>query len=349
MSVVADAPGVAPQSDSPTPDRAGADASAAADAGVGSASADAELDDADLPFVSVVIPVYNDPAGVRATLDALRRQTLPASRYEVIVADNGSTDETRDVVEGYMETFDGLRLVVEDEIQGSYAARNAGIAAATGEVIAFVDADMIVDPGWVGAVARRMARTGADYLACDVRLFTSGDEGTVAEFNRRKDLHVERFVAELSFAPTCCLVVRRSLLADVGGFDPRLQSGGDYEFGNRVAASGRDLEYASDIVMYHPTRTTLGALLRKSRRVGRGKTQLRRYYPDRYGRPVLAALNPAAFLPQRPSFMRRSVRGWDDLPARRRVLFLLVSYLASLAKAYGQLLELASPTETGAE
>ncbi len=332
MSVVADAPGVAPQSDPPTPDRAGADAS-----------------DADLPFVSVVIPVYNDPEGIRATLDALRRQTFPASGYEVIVADNGSTDETRDVVEGYLEAFDGLRLVVEDEVQGSYAARNAGIAAATGEVIAFVDADMIVDPDWVGAVAWRMARTDADYLACDVRLFTPGDEGVVAEYNRRNDLHVERFVAELSFAPTCCLVVRRSLLADVGGFDSRLQSGGDYEFGNRVAASGRDLEYASDIAMYHPTRTTLGALLRKSRRVGRGKTQLRRYYPDRYGRPLFAALNPAAFLPPRPSFMRRSVRGWNDLSARRQVVFLLVSYIASLAKAYGQLLELASPTETGAE
>jgi glycosyltransferase involved in cell wall biosynthesis len=304
---------------------------------------------ADLPFVSVVIPVYNDPAGIEATLDSLRRQSFPASKYEVIVADNGSTDETREVVRGYRGTFDGLRLVVEDEVQGSYAARNAGIAAATGEVIAFVDADMVVDPGWVGRVSRRMARPGVEYLACDVRLFTAGDEGVVAEYNRRSDLHVARFVEELSFAPTCCLVVRRSLLADVGGFDPRLRSGGDLEFGNRVAASGREIDYAPEIVMYHPTRTTLGALLRKSRRVGRGKTQLRRYYPDRYGSPLLAALNPAAFLPQRPSFMRRSVRGWEALPARLKLCFLLVSYVASLAKAYGQLLELVSPTETGAE
>ncbi|TKX54900.1 glycosyltransferase [Halorubrum sp. SP3] len=304
-----------------------------------------------LPFVSVVIPVYNDPAGIEATLDSLRRQTATTDRYEVIVVDNGSTDETRDVVREYLgdETFEGLRLFVEDDVQGSYAARNVGISAATGSVVAFIDADMVVDPGWVEAVAREMALTDAAYLACDVRLFTTGDEGTVAKYNRLKDLNVQRFVEELSFGPTCSLVVTRTLLEDVGGFDARLRSSGDVEFGNRVAASGRELRYTPDIVVYHPTRTTLGALLRKSRRVGRGKTQLRRYYPERYGPPVLAALNPAAFLPPRPSFMRRSVRDWTELPVRQQFAFLFLSYVASLAKAYGQLLELASPTDTGAE
>jgi len=340
MCVVADTPGVTPQPSPSTAERRPAEPGDTADA-----SGD------ELPFVSVVIPVYNDPVGIEATLDSLRRQTASADRYEVIVVDNGSTDETREVVRERLqgEAFDGLRLLVEDDVQGSYAARNAGISAATGSVIAFVDADMVVDPGWIEAVARRMARTDAEYLACDVRLFTTGEEGTVAEYNRLNDLHVERFIEELSFAPTCCLVVRRTLLADLGGFDSRLRSGGDMEFGNRVAASGRPLEYVSDIVMYHPTRTTLGALLRKSRRVGRGKTQLRRYYPDRYGSPLRSALNPAAFLPPRPNFMRRSVRDWTDLSGRQKLAFLVVSYVVSLAKAYGQLLELVSPTDAGAD
>ncbi|ELZ46334.1 glycosyltransferase AglI [Halorubrum coriense DSM 10284] len=312
-------------------------------------SADAAGDG--LPLVSVVVPVYNDPDGIEATLDALRRQTAPGERYEVIVVDNGSTDETRDVVREHLAggTFDGLRLFVEDDVQSSYAARNAGISAASGSVVAFVDADMVVDPGWVETVAREMAATDAEYLACDVQLFTTGEEGTVAKYNRLKDLNVERLVEELSFGPTCSLVVTRALLEDVGGFDARIQSSGDLEFGNRVAASGRELRYTTDVVAYHPTRTTLGALLRKSRRLGRGKTQLRRYHPERYGRPILAALNPAAFLPPRPSFMRRSVRDWTELPVRQQVVFLLLSYVASLAKAYGQLLELASPTDTGAD
>lgn len=336
MYALADIPVVASQRNPSTADRR--------IPGAGSTSG---VEEDELPFVSVVVPVYNDPAGIKATLDSLLRQSSPTDRYEVVVVDNGSTDETRAVVRGYREAFDGLRLLVEDEIQGSYAARNRGIDAATGPVVAFVDADMVVDPDWIEDVARRMARTDAEYLACDVRLFTACEEGAVAKYNRLNDLHVERFIEDLSFAPTCCLVVRRTLLEDVGRFDPRLRSGGDLEFGNRVAASGRRLRYAPDLVMYHPTRTTLGALLRKARRVGRGKTQLRRYYPDRYGSPLRSALNPVAFLPPRPSFMRRSVRDWAALPTHQKFVFLVLSYLTSLAKAYGQLLELVDPTDTG--
>jgi GT2 family glycosyltransferase len=299
----------------------------------------------DLPFVSVVVPVYNDPEGIRATLDSLVEQSAPTDRHEIIVVDNGSTDDTRAVVREYCDSYPAVELLVEDEVQGSYAARNRGITAAVGAVVAFVDADMVVGPTWIEDVARRMAETEADYLACAVKLFTADDEGVVAKYNRLNDLHVQRFVEELSFAPTCCLVVRRTLLETVGGFDSRLQSGGDYEFGNRVAANGRRLHYCPDLVMFHPTRTSLGALLRKARRVGRGKTQLRRCYPDRYRSPLLGALNPGEFLPPRPSFMRRSLRSWSNLSTLEKVVFFVLSYLTSLAKAYGQLLELASPTE----
>ena len=300
---------------------------------------------ADGPYVSVVIPVYNDPAGIRATLDSLVEQSASTDRHELVVVDNGSTDDTRRVVREYCKAVDNLRLLVEDEVQGSYAARNRGIEAAAGPVVAFVDADMVVGPTWVADVARRMAETDATYLACDVTLFTDAEEGVVAEYNRHNDLHVERFIEELSFAPTCCLVARRELFEELGGFDPRLRSGGDVEFGNRVAAAGHRLRYCPDLEMYHPTRTTLGSLLRKARRVGRGKTQLRRNYPDRYGSPHLGALNPGQFLPPRPSFLRRSVRSWSELPARRKLVFFLLSYVTSLAKAYGQLLELVIPTD----
>lgn len=296
-----------------------------------------------------MVPVYNDPTGIRATLAALVGQTSPTDRHELIVVDNGSTDGTRSVVREYCAAVDNLRLLVEDDVQGSYAARNRGVEAAVGPVVAFVDADMVVGPTWVADVARRMAETDAPYLGCGVTLFSGADEGVVANYNRLNDLHVERFVTELSFVPTCALVVRRALFEELGGFDSRLRSGGDVEFGNRVAAAGHRLQYCPDLEMYHPTRTTLGALLRKARRVGRGKTQLRRRYPDRYGSPLLSAVTPGQFLPPRPSFLRRSVRAWASLPARRKLLFFLLSYLSSLAKAYGQLLELFLPTDVDAD
>lgn len=297
------------------------------------------------PFVSVVVPVYNDPEGIRSTLDSLVGQSAPADRYEVVVVDNGSTDETRAVVREYRESAVRVRLLVEDEIQGSYAARNRGIRAATGPVIAFVDADMLVAPDWIESVARAMSDTDVEYLGCAVTLFTAGDEGVAAKYNRLNDLHVERFVEELAFAPTCSLVVRRSLLEELGGFDPRIRSGGDMEFGNRVAAAGRRLRYAPDLTVYHPTRTTLVALLGKARRVGRGKTQLRRHYPGRYHAPIVGALNPGEFLPPRPSAVRRAIRDWTALPLLQKIIFYLLTYVTSLAKAAGQLLELVAPTD----
>ena len=307
------------------------------------------LTETDLPFISVVVPVYNDPEGVSATLDALVQQSYPTTQHEVVVVDNDSTDRTPTVVQEYSEAFDAIDLIVEDEIQTSYAARNRGIRATAGSVLAFIDADMVVESRWLEAVARTMATSDAEYLACDVELYTPGEEGLIAKYNRLNDLHVERFIEEQRFAPTCCLVVRRRLFQELGLFDERVQSGGDLEFGNRVHADGRRLEYQPSLTMYHPTRTLLSALLSKAMRVGRGNTQLRRHYPDRYGSPLLYALNPLVFLPPRLGVLRRSIREWASLSIREKIVFAVLTYLTSLAKAYGQLCEVVDATDAAAE
>lgn len=188
-----------------------------------------------------------------------------------------------------------------------------------------------------------MATSDAEYLACDVELFTPGKEGLIAKYNRLNDLHVERFIEEQRFAPTCCLVVRRRL------FDERVQSGGDLEFGNCVHADGCRLEYQPALTMYHPTRTLLSPLLSKAVRVGRGNTQLRRHYPDRYGSPLLYALKPLVFLPPRPGFLRRSIREWASLSITEKIAFAVLTYLTSLAKAYGQLREMVDSTDAAVE
>ena len=86
-----------------------------------------------IPLISVVVPVFNDEARLAGCLDALAMQTWPASHREVIVVDNGSVPP--------VALRAGAARVIVERRPGSYAARNAGVAAAAGEILAFTDAD----------------------------------------------------------------------------------------------------------------------------------------------------------------------------------------------------------------
>jgi glycosyltransferase involved in cell wall biosynthesis len=287
------------------------------------------------PFVSVVVPVYEDPVGITTTLGALTTQTYPDDRHEVVVVDNGSSDNTPDMVGEIARVRDPVRLVVEPN-GGSYAARNAGIESARGSVLSFVDADMWVGPDWLERVVGRLAETDAAYLACDVELpAPSGRQSLVERYNRRTAFPVREYVEEWAFAPTCCLTVRREVVEDIGAFDDRLVSSGDREFGNRVADAGYDPVFAEDVTMTHPPRTTLSSLVGKAVRIGVGSCQVRRYHPERYGRPLHKLANPLTYTPPLPRSMASHVRGWDGVPLSRKLSFALLSWVLTLAKAVG--------------
>lgn len=302
------------------------------------------------PTVSVVVPVYNDPDGVTTTLESLADQTR--TDFEVLVVDNGSTDDTGDVARTLCADRDGWRVLTEST-PGSYAARNAGIDEAQAEVLAFVDADMAVDSDWIARVVDRMAVADdaggttpderIDYLACAVDLGTEPDDASLAtRFEHRTAFPIADYVERQGFAPTCCLVVTRRLLDAVGGFDDSLQSSGDKEFGNRVRDAGYSLHYAADVVLHHPPRTTVGALVKKAVRIGRGTYQLRRRHPDRYGRPRSLLLNPLTYTPPTLGTMRATVRDWDVLSRDERLRFYALATLLTFARARGKLQEAVS-------
>ena len=97
-----------------------------------------------IPFVSVVIPVYNDSVRLKTCLQALEAQTYPKEVYEVIVVDNGSDESIEPVV----AEFPQARASYETH-PGSYAARNKGVSISRGEVLAFTDLDDILAPDWI--------------------------------------------------------------------------------------------------------------------------------------------------------------------------------------------------------
>lgn len=237
-----------------------------------------------VPFVSVIVPVYNDPQGISETLSSLEQQDYPRDKWEVIVIDNNSSDETRQIAHSFIPHLPGMQVVSETR-RGSYAARNTGIGLARGEIIAFVDADMVMNNNWICTGVKDIIRGDADYVGCRVDIFTRGNPPSVCEiYNQRTGFPVKEYMERFGFAGAGNIFVRKNVFESIGMFDQRMISGGDYEFGTRVKDAGFKMFYSSHNCMEHPARGTMTSLLKKSVRSAKGYVDLRVLYPERFGR-----------------------------------------------------------------
>jgi glycosyltransferase involved in cell wall biosynthesis len=226
------------------------------------------------PFVSVIIPAFNNAAGLGRCLEALADQTYAADRHEVLVVDNGSREDLRSVV----AAFPRARLVHESE-PGSYAARNRGIVAATGEVLAFTDSDCVPTHNWIERGVEHLLRAPTcGFVAGRVDLlFRDPVDPTASELYDLivMNFHQDRNVAVRRFGATANLFVFKQVFHTVGPFDFRLMSGGDLEWGRRVHERGLLQLYADDVRVAHPARYSLKDTFRQALRLAGGTYRLK--------------------------------------------------------------------------
>lgn len=245
-------------------------------------------DGAGSPFVTVIIPVWNDAEGLRRCLSALAEQTFPVRSMQVLVVDNGSTDQSRIIAAG----FPFVSILVEKR-RGSYRARNRGLAAAAGDFVAFLDSDCEPAPGWLCSALAAATEPDIGIVAGRVVLAIDSEPvrspSTVYESLFAFD---QRSNAAAGLCVTANWLSRRSLLKQLGGFDGELASGGDIELSQRIAAAGYRVCYAADAVVRHPARSRLSALVAKRRRLVGGQWQVSS------GNPV-RSLRTASFLSRR--------------------------------------------------
>ncbi len=287
------------------------------------------------PNVSVVVPVYNDPNGLTKTVESLLSQQYDA--FEIIIVDNNSTDDTYYVAETLRSTNpESIKLFRKADIQSSYAARNLGIEKSSGGIICFIDADMWVDDDWLESVAQTISTTDARYMGSSVELVMPSDPTFCDQYNYNTGFPVETYLGKFGWTPTCCLTVQANVFDEVGLFDERLVSGGDVEFGKRVAEAGIKQHYEPSIVMYHPTRSTFDALFKKSRRIGRGYAQKRQYHRDR----TRSILHPKNMLPPHPKTFAHRLNNNGNIPLNKIILFYLFAYMLKLYKIVGRFDEL---------
>jgi len=246
---------------------------------------------------SVIIPVYNDGARLARCLQALAIQSLGAGRFEAIVVDNGSHDSPEVIV----ADFPFARFLAE-ALPGSYNARNAGAAVARGTCLAFTDSDCRPDRDWLAnAVDYLDSNPEVSAIGGCIELDRTSTPSAAELYERVYAFRQERYVGQHGFAATANLVVRRNVFEEVGPFDGARKSGGDLEWGQRLAAAGHVMRYVPQVVVHHPARSALRELVRKRRRTAGGRLMAA-------GSAMAPATAKAAWTDPQPRGLRMLVR-----------------------------------------
>lgn len=239
------------------------------------------------PNVSVIVPVFNDQPGLLRCLDGLCRQTYPAPRVQVIVVDNGSQPAIQ-VMDAYPFEF----RIVPCTIPGSYAARNAGIQQASGDVFAFIDADCIPDERWLAeGVAALEQGGGANFVGGEVRILPPLPRTAIGLYQYIAGFQQQLNVEHRHFSATANLFCFAKQMVETGPFAPDLLSGGDREWSWRAIRGGFSLIYKDSAIVHTPPRTSMRGAIRQARRVAGGRKHLQER--------GLTHLNPSLLKPHR--------------------------------------------------
>lgn len=241
----------------------------------------------DLPTVSVIIPCYNEEATIRKLLDALRGQTYPLAKMEVVISDGLSTDGTREVIAAFQREHADLSVrVVDNKRKTIPSGLNQAIRESRGGIIVRLDAHSMPIPEYVErCVAAHLAGRGENVGG--VWEIRPGAETWVAESISLAAAHrlgagdaLYRIGAEAGAVDTVPFgSFRRELVEKIGMFDETLLSNEDYEFNTRVRESGGTVWLDPSIRSVYFSRNTLGALAKQYWRYGFWKLKMLQRYP----------------------------------------------------------------------
>jgi glycosyltransferase involved in cell wall biosynthesis len=235
------------------------------------------------PLVSVIVCAYNAAQTLAECLGSLTRLTYP--RCEIIVVDDGSTDCTHVIAESF-----GIQCIRVPN-GGLSLARNIGIDAALGEIVAFIDSDAFADPDWLYYVVTALEEH--DAAAVGGPNLSPPSDGFIAQCVDQSPGNPTCVLVDNELAehiPGCNMAYRKKDLCWVGQFDPRHRAAGDdVDVCWKLLVSHRKIVYAPSAVVWHHRRGSVRGYLRQQKGYGFAEAHLQRRYPGRFnmfGYPV---------------------------------------------------------------
>jgi succinoglycan biosynthesis protein ExoA len=254
------------------------------------------------PFVSVIIPVYNESGFIGSCIEGFQNQSYPAELMEFLVVDGMSNDGCRDEVAALQESDPRIRLI-DNPRRVAAAAANEGIAHARGDILCFLSAHGEPDPDYVATSVRLLEETGAggiggrylhvglDPVSKAIGLAMSSPFGMASPHRSAGDLDID---TDTISHPT----FRREVFDTVGGYDEELLSNEDYELNYRVRRAGYKLIFSPEISSVYRPRSSLRSLSKQFYAYGTGKAAVMKRHPGsvrpRHLVPPLAALGLAS-------------------------------------------------------
>jgi len=225
--------------------------------------------------VSVVIPALNEERYINRCLVSVFEQDYPRDRMEVVIVDNGSTDATASIARQFP-----VQLIREEQ-RGIARARNAGIRAARGEIVAFLDADCIAKPSWL-----RVLLSGSDdgKIGCfvgDILPMQGG--GLISDYIHDRSLISQEVLLSSSppVAAGANIAYRKSVFDEIGYFDEKFTEGEDGDLFWRFVKSKRfQYRFQRQAVVLHPHPSSVSVLLRRTFRTGKGIAMFRLKHRD---------------------------------------------------------------------
>ena len=214
------------------------------------------------PELSVIIPTYNRGNYLDRTLNSLFKQDYPLSKYEVIVVDDASTDNTYKVLDKYLKKYSNLQVIRNNENRGSDYARTLGVKMAKARVLVFTDSDCILYPDWLHKIAKRFEN---ERVLCVQG--TQECKGKWGKFMYEGQEAID-FFKKRNILDTKNLALNRNLFLKYK-FDPKMSSSCDYELGQRLS---KDIQiiYDPNISVIHVS-DNFQSLLARGKRWGKAQ------------------------------------------------------------------------------
>jgi O-antigen biosynthesis protein len=228
------------------------------------------------PRISVVVCSYNGASTIEETLAGLAALDYP--NHEVIVVNDGSTDSTPQIA----ERFD-VRLITTEN-RGLSAARNTGMEAATGEIVAYIDDDAYPDPHWLQFLAAAFLRS--DHAAMGGPNLAPYTDSLIAECVANAPggpLHVLVSDEVAEHIPGCNMAYRKDRLMAVGGFDPRFRvAGDDVHVCWKLQEAGETLGFCAAAMVWHHRRASISRYFKQQRGYAKAEALLAELWPGKY-------------------------------------------------------------------